>query len=548
MTAEEPLPLEDALLRLKEAEETLAAIRAGAVDALVVDGLTGPQVCMLESPDQPFRIFVEQMEEGALTINSDGVILYCNRFFTNLVKRPTEQVRGRPMREFVANEALEMFDALREHATTGAAHGEGLLQTAQGTTVPVQLAFNRLPAATVDLFGVVVTDLTERERALELETARRAAEEANAARDQFLAVVSHELRTPLNAILGWTQLLRYRDEPASLQRGLEVIERSAKAQAQLIDDLLDVSRVLAGKLRLERQPVRLQAVIETALETVQTTAAEKAVSLQVDLPEQPLFVDGDAGRLQQVIWNLLTNAIKFTPERGQVTVRLESEGDTARIEVKDNGIGIPPAFLPRLFEFYQQIDSSSTTRRSGGLGLGLAIVKQITELHGGQVWANSLGEGQGATFNLALPLYNSDTVASEGNAASCGSSGPALDGVRLLLVEDEQDAREVLASILEHLGVRIVTAASAEEALALVDDVDILVSDIGLPDTDGYELIRRVRASGRSGRSLPAVALTAFAGSEDRRKALLAGYQVHIPKPVNQDELCAAIASLAGHI
>ncbi len=546
MSSDGNTPLDDVHHRLQEAEATLNAIREGAVDAVVVDGPAGPQIYSLESPDQPFQVFVEQMQEGAITLNADGVIIYCNRFFSDMVGRPPTQVRGRSMREFVADPAQLQFETLRMSAFGGAAHGECLLQPVQGESLSVQLAFNRLPAANVDMFGVVITDLSERERAQQLEVARRIAEDANAARDQFLAVVSHELRTPLNAILGWTQLLRHRGEAASLERGLEVIERSARSQAQLIDDLLDVSRVLAGKLRLERQSVDLKRVVETALETVQTMAESKGIRLEHNLAVQPLVVFGDADRLQQIIWNLLNNAVKFTPARGLVRVTLHQIDSSACIEVADNGVGIPKAFLPRMFNFYQQIDGS-TTRRSGGLGLGLAIVKQLTDLHGGEVYADSNGEGKGSTFSVKLPLYTVTTNEPVSVAKENEYSTALLAGVKLLVVEDEDDAREVLTHILESTGAEVRVASSAKNAVTILqtEQIDILISDIGMPDTDGYGLIQQIRNSGITGKMLPAIALTAFAGRDDRRQALLAGYQVHIPKPVDRTELCAAITNLA---
>ena len=535
--------------RLVEAEETLQAICKGEVDAVVVTGPAGDQVYTLESPDQPFRVFVERMQEGALTLSEDGAIVYCNRFFADLVQRPLEQVRGSRLQAFVAEDALAHFQALLATAETGAVHGECRLIAADGTQHPVQLAFNRLPDERTRMYGVVVTDLAERERVRALEAERKAAEDASAARDQFLAVVSHELRTPLHAILGWTQLLLRRgDVPGNIQRGLEVIERSAWSQAQLIDDLLDVSRVLAGKLRLERQPIDLNEIVAAAIQSVQPKAQDKNIHLTSDLLGRPVKINGDPERIQQVIWNLLSNAVKFTPEGGEVQVWLGLRGGLAEVRVSDNGMGMSPTFLPQIFELFHQIESG-TTRRSGGLGLGLAIVKNLTELHGGTVEAYSEGEGKGTSFTVRLPL-----LAAEGRTIEPATSGyvpgaQALKGLCLLLVEDEEGARDVLVQLLESAGATVFSAATARDALELLDEeesIDVLISDIGLPEMDGYELIRRIRASGRSGRDLPAVALTAFAGSQDRRTAVLAGYQVHMPKPLKQDELVAVIANLGG--
>ncbi len=535
--------------RLQEAEDTLGAIRAGEVDAVVVDGPNGQQVYTLESPDEPFRIFVEQMQEGAITLSGDGTILYCNRFFADLLGRPLESIQGQTLLHFISDDWKEQFTRLLEAAAAGSAHGECRLHPAHGEPVPVQLALNRLPAEDPQTFGIVVTDLAVRERAERLEAARKAAEQANAARDQFLAIVSHELRTPLNAILSWTQLLlREGALPDALRHGLEVIERNAWSQAQLVDDLLDVSRVLAGKLRLEVQPVEIQRVINAAIATIQPSADERRISIRYESASDGLVVRGDAERLKQVVWNLLSNAVKFTAEGGEVCVQLSERESFAEIEVHDSGVGIPPAFLPQVFELYHQLDGRST-RRAGGLGLGLAIVRQLTELHGGEVRAASRGEGRGATFTVRLPLAAPAVVTGEPGAAAPLGSAPSLDGLRVILVEDEDDGREALTRLLESAGAAVLAAAAnAAEALSAIErePADVLLSDIGLPDMDGYELIRRVRAGGHSAKGLPAVALTAYVGREDRRQALLAGFQAHLSKPVEQDELFAVLTSLAG--
>lgn len=534
--------------RLTEAEDTLEAIRAGEVDAVVVNSQGNTHIYTLESPDQPFRIFVEQMQEGALTLNGDGTIIYCNRFFADLVGHPVEQVRGQPIENFIASEHQD-FRELFASAADGVVRGESWLRGSKNESIPVQFAFNPLPPIDIRMYGLVVTDLTQRERAKKLEAERLAAEEAKTARDRFLAVVSHELRTPLNAILGWTQMLhRHDDLPPLLKRGLDVIERSAWTQAQLIDDLLDVSRILAGKLRLELNPVDLTESLTGSVHTIQPSAAAKSIEITTDLPETALVIRGDKDRLQQIISNLLSNAVKFTPNGGRVWVSLDKTENSARIKVRDSGIGIPFKFLTRLFDLYQQIEGS-TTRRSGGLGLGLAIVKELTELHGGQVVAESDGEGQGATFTVELPLAEEGDLEDVKGAKHFSIDNTALEGLNILLVEDDQAAREVLTAILKEAGAQVLTAVNASEALDILEGpqpMQVLVSDIGLPGTDGYQLIRGVRNKGISGRLLPAIALTAFAGREERKEALLAGYQVHLSKPVDLMELCAAIANLAG--
>jgi PAS domain S-box-containing protein len=412
----------------------------------------------------------------------------------------------------------------------------------------------------------------EQERAALLakaEAAYRDAEAANRSKDEFLATVSHELRTPLNAILGWTQLLLAGDAKGAntanaaaderRRRGLETVVRNAKLQAQLIDDLLDVSRIISGKMRLDVQPTDLAAVIDAAVEAIRPAAEAKQIQLRRVLDPFAGPVMGDPARLQQVVWNLLSNAVKFTPKGGRTEVRLERVNSHVEILVADTGAGITPEFLPHVFERFRQLDAS-TTRRHGGLGLGLAIVRHLVELHGGTVRVKSPGEGQGSTFIVGLPLSVAHLTPGEavrvhprteelGPADPCRDD-PALNlkGIRVLVVDDEPDARETLQQILEHCNAEVRTAGSAAEAMKLLESwrPDVLLSDIGMPGEDGYDLIRRVRElpAERGGRT-PAAALTAFARGEDRRRALRAGFQMHVAKPVDLQELATVVASLA---
>jgi PAS domain S-box-containing protein len=397
-----------------------------------------------------------------------------------------------------------------------------------------------------------------RRAALALENARlyREAQEASRVKDEFLATLSHELRTPLNAMLGWAHLLRSgRLDPETSRRAVETIERSTRLQARLIEDLLDVSRIVTGKLRLESAPVDLPAVITAAVEVIRPAADAKSIRIDTDLDPQIGPVVGDAGRLQQVVWNLLSNAVKFTPRGGLVEVILERAGSEADISVRDTGRGIPPEFLPQVFERFRQVDSS-TTRAYGGLGLGLAIVRHLVELHGGSVRAQSAGEGQGATFSVRLPLKARAAARSPQPPYADAGPRPAipsgdghpLAGVRVLVVDDEADARELLIEVLRRCGAEADAVPSTADALAYLESrpVDVLVSDIGLPFQDGYELIRRVQARQASGGPAPAaVALTAYARDEDRRAALRAGFQRHLAKPVEPDDLCRIVAELA---
>jgi signal transduction histidine kinase/CheY-like chemotaxis protein len=404
-------------------------------------------------------------------------------------------------------------------------------------------------------------DITERNRLLESERAARAqAERQSELKDEFLATLSHELRTPLSAILGWAHVLRRRKaSEAELHQGLDAIARNARMQAQLIEDLLDMSRITSGKMRLDVQPVDPLTFVEAALETVRPAAAAKAVRLEKMLDPAAGPVSGDPHRLQQVTWNLLSNAIKFTPKGGKVQVVLQRVNSHIELSVADTGIGIRPDFLAHVFERFRQADAS-TTRQQAGLGLGLSIVKQLVELHGGTVRAHSLGEGRGTTFTVELPLLVVQRSA-HGEPRVHPSSPPTsephdylladLSGICVLVVDDEPDARDLLRHVLADCGAEVLTAADATGALSMVQArrPDLLVTDIGLPGVDGYELLRRVRALGEdAGGKVAAIALTAFARSEDRTRALRAGFLVHIAKPVEPAELVATVASVAGRV
>ena len=394
--------------------------------------------------------------------------------------------------------------------------------------------------------------------ALAIDNARlyRAARQANRLKDEFLATLSHELRTPLTSILGWAHLLRAGQlDQESAASALETIERNARSQAQLIDDLLDVSRIITGKLRLDIKQVDPGALIEAAIEAVRPAADAKSVRIQQVMDAQRVTVTGDAARLQQVIWNLLSNAIKFTPTGGRTQVRLEYKESNIEIAVSDTGVGIRPEFLPHVFDRFRQADQT-TTRQYGGLGLGLAIARHIVELHGGTVHAESLGPGQGATFTVRLPVvasaYGKERRAAPPSPITRGTilaleCPEKLDGLKILVVDDEADTRELLKIALGRCGAEVMAVGSAQEALDALKVMkpQLLISDIGMPDEDGYELIRKVRAlPSEQGGKIPAVALTAYARAEDRLRALRSGYQMHVAKPVELTELIAVASSL----
>ncbi|MFO0983439.1 MAG: ATP-binding protein [Planctomycetota bacterium] len=377
---------------------------------------------------------------------------------------------------------------------------------------------------------------------------RHEAEIANHAKDEFLAVLSHELRTPLNAMIGWVHLLRRGtlDEP-TFRRAIESIKTSADSQAKLIDDLTDVSRIISGKVRLNMRVLDPAPVIEAAVTAIGPTAEAKNITIVRSLDRGKAAVRADADRLQQVVWNLVSNAVKFTPEGGRVHVRFRRDGGKIEIVVSDTGKGIQRSFLPLVFDPFRQADST-TTRRHGGLGLGLAIVRNLVELHGGTVRADSPGEDQGATFTVTLPITSVPVAVPAARRPEdlVPAHEPALRNLRILVVDDELSARELLAMILEHSGAKVQLAASAQEALDLFTSFrpNVLISDIGMPDEDGYSLMRKITKLSQRGPVVPSVALTAYARTEDRLQALAAGFHVHMAKPVEPAELLAVIASL----
>jgi PAS domain S-box-containing protein len=439
--------------------------------------------------------------------------------------------------------------------------------TKDGRTIYVSLRLSPVRDADGQVVGAsaIARDVTERKRAeaerqllLESErTARESAEEASRLKDDFLATVSHELRTPLTAIHGWALLLASGQlDAAGAARAVEVIERNARAQKQIINDLLDVSRIISGKMRLDVRRVELGTVLSAAVESVRPAARAKEIELQTRLDAPAAQVSGDPERLQQVFWNLLTNAVKFTPEGGRVSVELTHVNGHAEVIVKDTGQGISPDFRPYVFERFRQGDSS-TTRAHGGLGLGLSIVRHLVELHGGTVKAESEGEGRGSTFTVELPLLRAAELGArveEGGGSLGGESAtrepqPAiLSGLRVLVVDDDEDALQFVSALLGQHGARVLTAVSTADALARLEreGADVIVSDIAMPERDGYDFMRELRAreSARGSTHTPAIALTAYARAEDRARALAEGYQSHIAKPAEPSELLTVVAAL----
>ena len=434
-------------------------------------------------------------------------------------------------------------------------------------TASLLMSIAPLLAARGRIVGCVVSlvDISERKRA-EVEhaallarerQARGDAETANRMKDEFLATMSHELRTPLNAMLGWAATLRNKpDDAAAVERGLAIIERNARLQARLIEDVLDVSRIISGKLQLKFEAVETSSVVAAAIDVVRPAAEAKEIALDFAVDEKVSLVSGDPDRLQQIVWNLVSNAVKFTPRHGRIMIDVRIVHSNVRVRVSDSGSGIAANVLPHVFERFRQGDSSST-RSHGGLGLGLAIVRHLVELHGGTVTAESGGEGKGAEFTVTLPVRATLAPPPEAVTSAKGdravlaraASSPRLDGLRALVVDDDDDARELVREVLSQSGAIVITAASAKDAMDEIARVppDVLVTDVGMPQTDGYALVRNVRAlpADRGGRT-PAVALTASAAAEDARRAIATGFQMHLPKPVEPSRLVVAVANLGG--
>jgi signal transduction histidine kinase/CheY-like chemotaxis protein len=385
----------------------------------------------------------------------------------------------------------------------------------------------------------------ERDHLFQLEqSARAAAEQANRVKDEFLAILSHELRSPLNPILGWTQLMQSsKFDSTRIGEGLVIIERNAKLQTQLIDDLLDVAKILRGKLNLNLTPINLEVAIRQAIETVNTAAVAKSITIETSIAKIGL-ISGDYARIQQIIWNLLSNAIKFTPNAGKVEIRLQQVGNQAQITVTDTGKGIKPDFLPYIFESFRQEDLS-ISRKHGGLGLGLSIVRYLVEAHGGTVTADSLGEDRGATFTVELPLLEIEPVINQTDGLL--ENKIDLTGIRILTIDDHPDARLIQTLLLNQYGAEVKTVASVAEFWQALSSFQphILISDIGMPEIDGYTLLRQLRSlPAEQGGQIPAIALTAYVGETERQKAIELGFQQHLAKPINSHQLVQAVAKL----
>ena len=518
----------------------------------------------LRSPElAPYWLtaLIESADDAIISKTLEGIITSWNKGAERIFGYTADEVIGQPVTILIpeGQEDEEPAILARLRAGERIEHYETVRVRKDGRRIDISLTVSPIKGPKGDIIGAskIARDITDQRQARKaLDEAYRQAEESSRLKEEFLATISHELRTPLSAILGWARMLRLGQlSKENAAKALDTIERNARAQAQLIDDLLDVSRIVTGKLRMDVRPSDPNSFIDAAVDAVRPAAEAKGVRVQKVIDTGLISIPGDPVRLQQVIWNLLSNAIKFTPRGGRVQIRSERVNSHLEIVVSDTGQGIAPEFLPHVFDRFRQADQK-TSRQHGGMGLGLAIVRHLVELHGGNVSATSEGEGQGATFTVRLPIspiYRVDASGERVHPAArdllpANDTSERLDGLRILIVDDEPDTRELLRQGLEYCGANVRLAGSAAEAVdAIVAEVpDILISDIGMPGIDGYDLIRQIRElPAEAGGKVAAVALTAYTRVEDRLQALRAGYDMHVPKPVELAELVAVAASVA---
>lgn len=525
---------------LREAQETLEAIRSGEVDAVVVHGPLGNQIYSLTSAEQPYRVYVEQMQEGAVTVSAEGLVLYCNQRFADMMQIPLERAMGSLLSSYLGETA---WRNIAEVFTQGeVVKYECLLQRSRGGKLPVHLTGSRLPSDSQSVMCLVVTDLTEQKKHEEERVARELAEKASLAKDDFLAALSHELRTPLTPVLITTNALEQNPAlPGEVRESLKLIRRNVELEARLIDDLLDLTRIARGKLELQMKQTDFHAVIHRALEICRPEFNAKAQKISLDLNAREHKGASDAVRVQQAVWNLIRNAAKFTPESGTITVRSANpvRGEFS-VAVQDTGIGFDSGSAERLFQRFEQ-GGRDITRRYGGLGLGLAITRSIVEAHGGRVHAASPGAGKGATFAITFPIQQLNATA---RPTATGAMLVARDptGRHILLVEDHDDTRKTLELLLRKHHHEVKAAASAEEALKLAAEnrFDLVISDIGLPGESGWKLMAQLRDCF----GLKGIGLSGYGMEEDIARGRDAGFLRHLTKPIRFDQLSEVIAEL----
>ncbi len=532
------------LTRLQEnlriAQETLDAIRSGEVDAVIVNGANGDQVYSLAGAEQPYRIYVERMQEGAVTVSSDGLILYCNRRFAEMLGLSLERVISSSLTRFLPAEAWRRLQGIFGKNGEIVKY-ETMLRSGNDSGRPVNLTASRLTVAGPSMMCLVVTDLTAQKEQEDLRLAKEVAERSSTAKDDFLAALSHELRTPLTpALMAATVLEKDTGLPETARSDISLIRRNIELEARLIDDLLDLTLITHGKLSLQTDEINLHTSLNRAIEVCQGDARLKRLNIQIELNARHTTIIGDPVRVQQVCWNVLRNAVKFTAERGAISIVTGNDAhNNVWVRVTDSGIGFTHDQATRIFEPFEQGDRH-ITRQFGGLGLGLAITRSIMHAHGGGIEASSPGLNQGATFTLRFPLAK---PAGKKPEPAATRAPVAQTGLNILLVDDHKDTRVCIQRLLEANSHRVTSAGNAQDALALAETsrFDLIISDLGLPDLSGHELMQRLHTRF----NLPGIALSGYGMETDMAQSRAAGFKYHLTKPVSFDRLKSLVAEFA---
>ncbi len=539
--------IDELRLRLDEAEATIRAIRSGAVDAFVVEEPHGTRVYTLQSADRPYRLLVEEMQQGAVTLSDDGTLAYCNRRFADLVGKPLERLMGVAFRDFIPLDAQGSYESLLQQGRTGFSQGESHVRNAEGALVPVFLTFNALPPDSGAAVGLLVTDLTTQRHHEKLNALLEALKASDRSKDEFLAMLSHELRSPLAPIANAVQLLGLQRESENLiqQQARGIIERQMAHLQRLVADLLEVSRITTGRVQLRREPVAVSSIVEGAVETSRPLLEQRRHELTVSLPPEPIRLYADAARLEQVVANLLTNAAKFTEEGGHVWLTVRHEGDECVLRVRDTGVGIAPALLPGIFDLFTQAERS-LDRAQGGLGIGLALVQRLTDLHGGSVEASSV-LGRGSEFIVRLPVAPADAPQSQPLSPVPDISRPIARPLRVLVVDDNVDTVLSFQMLLTASGHDVRTAQDGPTAVQVALDYrpDVVLLDIGLPGLNGYEVANRIRQQPVL-KNVVLVALTGYGQDSDRETSLQAGFNHHLVKPARLEQVQQILATVVG--
>ncbi len=528
--------------KLREAQETLDAIRNGEVDAVVVSGAHGNQVYSLAGAEHPYRVYVEQMQEGAVTVAPDGLVLYCNQRLADMLNMPLERVISTKFSGYLSEDSWQNIAHVFKNGEGMVKH-EAFLRGSNGDELPVYLTAKRFPIDGQDAMCLVVTDLTAHKEKTRLVVEKELAEKANATKDAFLAALSHELRTPLTPVLmSVTAMEGDKNLPEATRQEISMIRRNIELEARLIDDLLDLTRIARGKLELHVGPLDFHSILQRAIEICRTDSDAKKQIIHFHLLARKTRTEGDAVRLQQAIWNLMRNAVKFTPAGGLITVTtLDGPHDHIRLKIADTGIGFEESVSERLFKAFEQGDRN-ITRQFGGLGLGLAITQSIVRSHGGRVRGESKGHGKGATFTLDLPLRAPDPGQSSKSPEKAAAADSGKRSLRLLLVEDHQDTRKSMEFLLRRHKHQVTSAGNARDALELAaqHEFDLVISDLGLPDQSGIELMKQLRDT----YGLQGIGVSGYGMEEDIAESHAAGFTCHLVKPVSIDQLRRAIAEV----